>query len=150
MAAPSDAVTRTAARTVLVTGASRGIGAAIARRFAAAGDRIIVHYGSDVAAAEAVCAALPPSALGPHACVRADLSLPGASGRLISEALALCPTPGGIDVLVCNHGVCEETPFESTTSEAWAASFDRHAHQSARACRACVCLCKVRQDDAML
>src|SRR5262245_53663573 len=41
-------------RTILVTGASRGIGAAIALRFATEGDRIILHYGASQAASEAV------------------------------------------------------------------------------------------------
>jgi len=61
----------TAGRGVLVTGGSRGIGAAIARAFAARGDRVAVHCRDAVAAAEAVRDGLPGEG---HAVVRADMA----------------------------------------------------------------------------
>jgi NAD(P)-dependent dehydrogenase (short-subunit alcohol dehydrogenase family) len=54
----------------LVTGGSRGIGAAVARLFAAKGDRVAVHYRSAQAAAEATLASLPEDG---HVLVAADL-----------------------------------------------------------------------------
>eukprot|EP00445_Apocalathium_hangoei_P024354 CAMPEP_0203933564 /NCGR_PEP_ID=MMETSP0359-20131031/71721_1 /ASSEMBLY_ACC=CAM_ASM_000338 /TAXON_ID=268821 /ORGANISM="Scrippsiella Hangoei, Strain SHTV-5" /LENGTH=255 /DNA_ID=CAMNT_0050863163 /DNA_START=5 /DNA_END=769 /DNA_ORIENTATION=+ len=111
-----------AARVCLVTGASRGIGASIAQRFAAAGDRVILHYNKNAAAAEEVAASLPTSIGGKHLCFQADLALPGAASSLVKFVVSQC---GAIDVLVGNHGVYEETPFDQTDAAAWSASFER-------------------------
>ena len=62
-------------RTILITGGSRGIGAAIAHEFAAAGDRVAVHYSSATADAQAVVASLAGSG---HIIVQADLRDPDA------------------------------------------------------------------------
>jgi NAD(P)-dependent dehydrogenase (short-subunit alcohol dehydrogenase family) len=100
-------------RAVLVTGASRGIGAAVARAFAAAGDRVAVHYGAGRDAAEAVLAALPGSG---HTLVGADVADPEAAMDMVDRAaLAL----GGIDVLVNNAGVYLEHPITGTSYERW-------------------------------
>src|SRR6266540_3382614 len=58
-------------RAVLVTGASRGIGAAVARAFAATGDRVALHYRSGRAAAEETLASLPGER---HVMLAADLT----------------------------------------------------------------------------
>ena len=60
-------------RTVLVTGGSRGIGAAIAQEFAAHGDRIAVHYSTAKSLAEAVVQTLPGDG---HIIAQADLRNP--------------------------------------------------------------------------
>src|SRR4051794_19267906 len=89
-------VTPTASRAVLVTGASRGIGAAVARAFAASGDRVAVHYGSRREQALQVAASLPGEG---HVVAGADLGDPDAVRRMVAEAAEAL---GGVDVLVNN------------------------------------------------
>ncbi len=88
-------------KTVLVTGASRGIGAACASALGAAGADVIVHYAENRKAAKAVAAEL-----GQDGChlVGADLAEAGAGRALWDEALEW---RGRIDVLVNNAGVFE-------------------------------------------
>jgi len=104
-------------RAVLVTGASRGIGAACARAFAAAGDRVAVHYKRNAASAEDVVAAL---AGGGHVVVGADLADPDAVHAMVDAAAAGL---GGIDVLVNNAGIFEPHPIAETTYEEWRAGW---------------------------
>ena len=73
----------TAGRGVLVTGGSRGIGAAIARAFAARGDRVAVHCRDAVAAAEAVRDGLAGEG---HTVVRADMADAEAVRAMVDEA----------------------------------------------------------------
>jgi 3-oxoacyl-[acyl-carrier protein] reductase len=100
-------------RAVLVTGASRGIGAAVARRFAAAGDRVAVHYGASRDAAEEVAASLAGAG---HVVVGADLADPEAVRAMVGEAAAGL---GGLDVLVNNAGVFTPHPITETSYEEW-------------------------------
>jgi 3-oxoacyl-[acyl-carrier protein] reductase len=83
-------------RGVLVTGASGGIGRAIAAAFAGAGDRVAVHYSTRRAEAERTLAALPGDG---HALVSADLAHPRQVADLATAAGAAL---GGVDVLVNN------------------------------------------------
>ncbi|MEU4670839.1 SDR family oxidoreductase [Amycolatopsis sp. NPDC023774] len=92
---------------VLVTGGSRGIGRAIAHAFAARGDRVAVHYGSNAAAAEETLAALPGDG---HVPVGGDLGDPEAAQRIADTAEELF---GGVDVLV-NNAAVGTTPETST------------------------------------
>lgn len=108
---------------MLITGASRGIGRSAAQRFAAAGDRVVVHFGTNADKAEETRQSLPLSVVGGHICLQADLAKPGAAVRLIDAALAQCD--GILDVVVVNHGIYEETPFEDTNTEDWVSSFKR-------------------------
>lgn len=84
---------------VVVTGASRGIGRAIAQEFAAGGARVAVHYRSSRPAAEETLAMLAGTG---HAVVQADIVDADACRRLIDEAAAAL---GGLDVLVNNAGI---------------------------------------------
>jgi 3-oxoacyl-[acyl-carrier protein] reductase len=102
-----------ARRNVLITGASRGIGAAAARAFAAAGDRVAVHYAVRREQAEAVCAGLPGDG---HLVAGADLADPEAVHTMAETVAAAM---GSIDVLVNNAGVYDEHPIDATSYEEW-------------------------------
>src|SRR5690349_23353463 len=108
-----------ASRAVLVTGGSRGIGAAVAAAFAAGGDRVAVHYGRRSEEAERVRAGLAGSG---HAVVGADLADPDAVRRMVDGA---ADALGGIDVLVNNAGVFEAHPIDATSYEEWQAAWHR-------------------------
>jgi NAD(P)-dependent dehydrogenase (short-subunit alcohol dehydrogenase family) len=104
-------------RAVLVTGASRGIGAAIARAFARGGDRVAVHYGRNGGRAEDVAAGLEGSG---HVVVGAELTDPDAVRAMVDAA---AEGLGGIDVLVNNAGVFTPHPISETTYEEWQAGW---------------------------
>jgi 3-oxoacyl-[acyl-carrier protein] reductase len=87
----------------VVTGASKGIGAAIAERFGAEGASVAVHYANDRAGAERVVAAIERAGSKAVA-VQGDLSKPDEVTNVIESA---ANTFGGIDVLVNNAGVYE-------------------------------------------
>ena len=106
-------------RAVLVTGASRGIGAAVASAFASAGDRVAVHYGANADKAHDVAASLPGDG---HVVVGADLGDPDAVRRMVDEAAAEL---GGLDVLVNNAGVFEQHPITETSYEEWQQAWQR-------------------------
>jgi NAD(P)-dependent dehydrogenase (short-subunit alcohol dehydrogenase family) len=99
-------------RTVLVTGASKGIGAATAAALGIAGANVVAHYGSDEAGAVSATAAIAPER---RLLVQADLGRPGAAGELWARAEAW---RGGVDVLVNNAAVLEETPIDAS-DESW-------------------------------
>ena len=100
-------------RAVLVTGASRGIGAAVARAFAGEDDRVAVHFGSSREAAERVLASLPGQG---HVLAPADIADPDAVRAMVDAAAGAL---GGIDVLVNNAGIFTPHPVGTTTYEQW-------------------------------
>ena len=104
-------------RAVLVTGAGRGIGAAVAQAFAAQGDRVAVHYGRSAGQAAGVLAGLPG---GGHLMVQADLADPDAVRRMVDQA---AEGLGRLDVLVNNAGVYAAQPVTEGTYEEWQAAW---------------------------
>jgi NAD(P)-dependent dehydrogenase (short-subunit alcohol dehydrogenase family) len=104
---------------VLVTGASRGIGRAIAMAFAAEGARLAIHYRSNAKAADETLAALPG---GGHIDIAADVSEPAGCERLVRETAERL---GGLDVLVNNAGIYETRPVLEQNYAEWQASWRR-------------------------
>jgi 3-oxoacyl-[acyl-carrier protein] reductase len=89
-----------AGRAVLITGASSGIGAALARAFGAQGAKLALHYNSHESAARELADEIGRSAPVP-ALVRGNLSKRGEARRVVDEAATAL---GGLDVLINNAG----------------------------------------------
>lgn len=106
-------------KVVLVTGASRGIGAETARRFAAQGAAVAVHYRSGQEAAREVLASLDGRG---HFPVQADLAEPDGPGRLCREVLQKA---GRIDVLVNNAAIWEAHPVAEVEFADWRGAWER-------------------------
>jgi NAD(P)-dependent dehydrogenase (short-subunit alcohol dehydrogenase family) len=96
----------------LITGSSRGIGAAAAHALAARGVRVAVHASADVGRAREVAEALPGDG---HVALAGDLADPAAVQRFVDEAAAAL---GGLDVLVNNAGVWLDAATDGEL-EAW-------------------------------
>jgi 3-oxoacyl-[acyl-carrier protein] reductase len=102
---------------VLVTGGSRGIGAAIARAFAERGDRVAVHCRDAVDAARAVRDSLPGQG---HIVVQADLADAEAVRVMVDD---VADRFGGVDVLVNNAGIYVDHPVLGTSYAEWQAAW---------------------------
>ena len=106
----------------LVTGSSRGIGAAVTERLAAAGWEVIVHYNESEAQALALA-----ERLGTRA-IRADVTHPEEVDALFREA-------GPVDLLVCNAGVADYGLFTDVTEERWSHILGVNTDGVYRCCR---------------
>jgi 3-oxoacyl-[acyl-carrier protein] reductase len=104
-------------RAILVTGASRGIGRAVARAFAREGDRVAVHHRDSAGLAADVVAGLPGHG---HTVVQADLTDPDAVRRMVDRA---CAALGGLDVLVNTAGVFTAHPITEVSYAQWQAAW---------------------------
>lgn len=109
-----------AIRVAIVTGASRGIGAALARRLAQDGFAVVVNYASSAAEAEALVAEL--KAQGQRAiAIKADVAKPDEVRALFDATEAQL---GRVDVLVNNAGVLKTTPLGDTSDALYDQTFD--------------------------
>ena len=102
-----------AERAVLVTGASRGIGRAVAEAFAGQGDRVAVHHRGSPGLAGQVLAGLPGDG---HTVVQADLADAEAVRRMVDQAHA---DLSGLDVLVNNAGIYLPHPVTDVSYQQW-------------------------------
>jgi 3-oxoacyl-[acyl-carrier protein] reductase len=106
-------MSKLAKKVALVTGGSRGIGAAIAKRLAADGASVAITYAKDVNAASAVVKAIEGSG-GRALAIRADAADAKAITAAIEKIVAIL---GRLDVLVNNAGTAIPKPFEQITLE---------------------------------
>jgi 3-oxoacyl-[acyl-carrier protein] reductase len=100
-------------KVAIVTGASKGIGAAIARAFGKAGAAVAVNYASSRADADRVVAEIVKAG-GKAAAIQADVSKPADVKRLVAETVSRLGQPS---ILVNNAGVFSFGPLEAVTEE---------------------------------
>lgn len=115
-------------KTVLITGGSRGIGAAAAETFAKAGYAVALGYRRSEDAARALAARWPGQLLP----VQGDVAVYADVDRMFAEAERAF---GGVDVLVCNAGIAAQRLFCEITEEEWRRMLDVHLTGAFFCCR---------------
>jgi len=119
-------------KVAVITGASKGIGAAIAKALATEGAAVVVNYSSSKAEAEKVAKEI--TALGGKAiAVQADMSKQTEIDRLFAETKKAF---GRLDILVNNAGIYEFTPLENVTEENFHKQFNLNVLGLLLACQA--------------
>ena len=115
---PTAAGHKLTGKVAVVTGASKGIGAAIARALAAEGASVVVNYASSKTGADNAVAAIAEAG-GKAVAVGADVTTSAGAEAIVAAAIA---NYGRLDILVNNSGVYEFAPLEAITED----HFHRH------------------------
>ncbi len=132
---PATAFPDLAGRRVLVTGASSGIGRALATAFAANGAAVVVHYNNDRAGAEALVAEIR-QADGKAIAIHADLTGEASGGALVAHSASEL---GGLDILVNNAGgPVALVPVATMTDLHFDTVFNLNARSVFGTCRAAI------------
>src|ERR1700692_1860860 len=113
-------MTKLSGKVAVVTGASKGIGAAIAKALAEAGAAVVVNYAASKDGAERVVADITKKG-GKAIAVQGDVAKAADMTRLAAEAKQAF---GRLDVLVNNAGIYQFTPLESVTEESFHSMFN--------------------------
>jgi 3-oxoacyl-[acyl-carrier protein] reductase len=121
-------------RSILITGAASGIGAATARCLAGPGSAILLHTRRNQAGVEAVAAELREAG-GEVDVALGDLAEPSVAAALVAQAVGRF---GGLDVLVSNAGFADWTAFASLTDDALRASTEAIQGAFFRLCQAAI------------
>jgi 3-oxoacyl-[acyl-carrier protein] reductase len=119
-------------RVALVTGGSRGIGAAVCAELGAAGAEVVVNYASSSDAAEAVCAGIREGG-GTATAVAGDISTPEGAAALVSQVES---DVGPIAILVCNAGITRDNLIMKLSDDDWRAVVDTNLGGAFFTCRA--------------
>lgn len=108
-------------KVVIVTGASRGIGAAVAARLAADGALVVVNYNNSKAAADGLVERIIAEGKGKAVAIKADVSSLVEAKRLVEESLKRF---GRLDILVLNAAIVIDGTLDTITEENFDKQFD--------------------------
>ena len=111
-------------KTAIVTGSSRGIGRAVAKRLARDGAKVAVNCVSTVDKASAVVAEIA-AAGGEAVVIQADVAKKADAERLVADTIAAF---GRVDILVSNAGIIIDRPFVDSTDEDWTRAIESNLH----------------------
>jgi 3-oxoacyl-[acyl-carrier protein] reductase len=111
-------------KTAIVTGSSRGIGKAVAKRFARDGAKVAVNCVSTVDKAKAVVEEIKKAG-GEAVVVQADVSKKADAERLIADTIKAF---GQVDILVSNAGIVIDRPFVDSTDDDWTRAIENNLH----------------------
>ncbi len=103
-------------KTAVITGAAKGIGAAVAVAFAKSGFRVVINYNTSEERARQLCKILNDTYPTEAVCIKADVSTPEGARKLISESISAF---GDIDVLINNAGIAQQKLFTDITNADW-------------------------------
>ncbi len=134
-------------KVVLITGASTGIGAAVAQAFGAEGSTVVVHYHASEAAAHAVVAAIEAGGGHAHA-LRADATRPE---QLVALVKSTVDRYGRLDVLINNVGdLVQRCPIADSTEELFDAVVDLNVRSVVTASRAAIAQFRAQGSGAII